>query len=249
MRHLRHLVLIALAAAAGLATAGCGSTHPQLDRVLRTLVGSGARTTAAAHMPHATYTFFNWEDPPQCVQGTELLDSSGKIAAGSANLVPRNTALLVQRELPGGDYRLRTFTTAPRCAWMVEEILNRMQSDETPPSPEPAPHAPDFSASVASTATPIDVPVAGLYRVSVSVEAPEGKACPYSVSLLTAAGDSEFVDAQPGNFTRGSSTVFLFLTPGPRTVTGTPDCQWDVSVAPLIGPNGGGVRGFAPSTA
>ena len=71
--------------------AGCGASvrGPQLDMVLRTQVGTGAATTAAAHLPHARYTFFAWEDPTLCLAGVALLDADGKVRGASRSTVPR----------------------------------------------------------------------------------------------------------------------------------------------------------------
>jgi len=250
MRHLRHVAAIALAVGGAL-TAGCGPTttsHPQLDRMIHSLIGSGAQTTAATHLPHAKYTFFTWDDPPGCVQGMELLDAAGTVRAGHAQLAAPELTLVEQRDIPAGDYRVRTFTGAPRCAWMVEEILNRMQSDDAPPPAAPAPRAQAFSAIVSRTSTPIRVPATGLYRVEMSVSAPPGQTCSYKLSLVTSTGDAEVVTPQHAVGGGGSETAtsFLFLTAGERTVAGVPACPWEVSVMPLIGPNGGGVHGFAP---
>lgn len=246
------------------ATVSCGSdTHGrQVDIVLRTEIGSGNETAAPAHFPHARYTFFAFEDPTLCLTGVELLDAAGKVTGGET--FDRRTDLpavnvpvpLVQRDLPEGDYGLRITTDAPRCTWMIQEVLNSMSTPGTPPTPEPAPASPHMSALVRNSMTPINIPRAGLYRATWMITAPPSTACPYAISLRTSVGDTELIDQrpEPGITTMsagppaggGSSegTVVLFLAAGRRTVSAVTPCPWQVSVAPLVGPNGGGVRGF-----
>jgi hypothetical protein len=44
---------------------------------------------------------------------------------------------LVQQDLEGGNYRLRVVTAAPRCTWLVEEVLNSMSSNDLAPTAQP----------------------------------------------------------------------------------------------------------------
>jgi hypothetical protein len=264
-RAVRFLAAIPLAAQLVFATASCGSaTHgPQLDIVLRTQMGRGNETAAAAHFPHARYTFFAFEDPTLCLSGVELLDASGHVSGGEtfdrqAERPAINVPVpLVQQNLTEGDYRLRITTDAPRCSWMVQEILNSMSTQGTPPTAEPASPSPKMSATVQDPTTAFDIPQAGLYGVSWMVTPPPKTACPYVISLKTSAGDTELIDqnpepgtptmsgGSPADYGRSGGMIIMFLDAGARTVSALTSCPWQVSVAPLIGPNGGGVRGFA----
>lgn len=250
------------------ALTGCGSGPPeihgpQLDMVLRTQTGSGDETSAPNHFPHARYTFFAFEDPTLCLSGVQLLDSHGSVVGGEtfnrqAELPAMNVPTpLVQQNLPEADYRLRITTGAPRCTWMVQEVLNSMSTHAVPPRAEPAPAAPRFAATVDSQTTVVHILKTGLYSVAWSITIPPNTNCPYVISLRTSTGDVEEVDRQPEQGVPASSAgsppagggsqqgmVFLLLADGPRTVNAVTLCPWQLSVAPLIGPNGGGVRGF-----
>jgi hypothetical protein len=251
------------------ALTGCGSSPPeihgpQLDIVLRTQMGSGDEVSAPNHFPHARYTFFAFEDPTLCLSGVQLLDSTGSVVGGEtvnrqAELPAMNVPTpLVQRNLPEADYRLRITTEAPRCTWMVQEVLNSMSTQAAPPTAETAPAAPRFAATVDQQTTVMNIPKTGLYSVGWSITIPPNTNCPYVMSLRTSTGDVEAVNRQPpesgvpvspsgpppagGGSDQG--TVFLLLADGARTVSAVTPCPWQLSIAPLIGPNGGGVRGF-----
>lgn len=267
--HPRTIALAALGVALGAAQAGCASSQvhgPQLDIVLRTQMGTGAVTTAPEHLPHARYTFFSWEDPTDCLAGIQLLDAEGKVRGGElfsrqapAANVP---TVLVQQDVPDGDYRLRVATAAPRCTWMVEEVLNSMSSQDPPPTAEPAPPAPNDAVTVTSAAPgPISITQPGLYRVGWAVTLRPGAICSYNLNLRTAAGDMEHIDQKPeptgpgqptdqppggpGGGAFGGVGMSVFLAAGTRTVSAETPCPWQLSIEPLTGPNGGGVRGFA----
>jgi hypothetical protein len=264
-RAVRFLAAVALTAQLVFATTSCGSDTrgPQLDVVLRTQMGRGNETATAAHFPHARYTFFAFEDPTLCLSGVELLDTSGNVAGGAmfdsraehpSNNVP---VPLVQQNLREGDYTLRITTDAPRCTWMVQEVLNSMSTQGTPPTAEPASASPQMSATVQNPTTPFYIPQAGLYGVTWAVMAPVNTVCPYVISLKTSAGDTELIDQNPepgiptmsagppGGGGNSGGMIVMFLDAGTRTVNALTSCRWHVSVAPLVGPDGGGVRGFA----
>jgi hypothetical protein len=273
-RHPRRFAAPAsVAAAVGMAVmcvlAGCGSASarggsvrgPQLDIVLRTQVGMGAGMNAPLHFPDARFTFFAFEDPTFCLTGMQLFDSSGSVIGGELferpTFVANVPVPLVQQDLPAGDYRLRVSTATSHCAWMVEEILNSMSSHDAPPAAEPAPVAQPTSATVSTQSTPFAISESGLYNVSWSVTSPAGAMCPYKIALRDSSGGMENIDQQPepqppnqppgptpGG--AGSGEVPLFLSAGIRTVSAQTVCPWMVSIRPLVGPNGGGVRGFAP---
>jgi hypothetical protein len=260
-----------LGACLAITEAACGSTQtrgPQLDLLLRTQTGTGAVTTAPVHFPHARYTFFPWEDPTDCLAGIQLLDADGKVRGGELfgdrALAANVPTVLVQQDLPDGDYRLKVTTSALRCSWMVEEVLNSMSSSEQPPTAEPAPPAPNDATTVTS-ASPAFLPITttGLYVVSWAVTLQPGAICPYDLNLKTAAGDTEHIDQKPEPPVPGQPTdqplggrgggsfsgqMGVFLVAGTRTVSAGTSCPWKLSIAPLTGPTGGGARGFASPT-
>jgi hypothetical protein len=267
----RAIALACLGAVLVIAQGGCGSSQTrgqQLDIVLRTQTGTGAVTTAAAHFPHARYTFFPWEDPTDCLAGIQLLDADGKVRGGELfgdrSLAVNVPTVLVQHDLPDGDYRLKITTGAPRCSWMVEEVLNSMSSADQAPTAEPAPPAPNNATTLSSASSaPLSITTTGLYQVSWAVTLEPGAICPYNLSLKTAAGDTEHIDQKPEPGPPGQPTdrppggpgggafsgqMAVFLAAGKRTVSAGTSCPWRVSVAPLTGPSGGGARGFANPT-
>lgn len=211
-RTVRRLGGITLSVGLLFVTVSCGSDTQgrQLDIVLRTQIGSGNETAAPAPFPHARYTFFAFEDPMLCLAGVQLLDTAGKVVGGEtfdrrADLPVVNVPVpLVQQDLPEGDYGLRITTHAPRCTWMVQEVLNSMSNSGTPPTPEPAPASPDTWALVQNSMTPINIPRAGLYRATWMVTAPPSTACPYTISLRTSMGDTELIGQRPE---RGAPTL------------------------------------------
>ena len=268
---LRRTVLAVLAACLAITQAGCGSSPTltrHLDIVLRTETGTGPETTPPAHFPLARYTFFAWEDPSNCLAGIQLVDGHGNVLAGAtggnrseaANVPP----VLVQQELANADYRLRVSTAASQCSWMIEEILNSMPSSEQAPTPERAPPAPKDSMTVTGASPgPIPITATGLYKVTWTVTAQPSDLCPYDVNLKMVSGGLEHVAQEPqpppegqpagpplgsrGGGTSGGQ-VIVFLAAGTRTASAGTSCPWTLSVSPLIGPNGGGVRGFASAT-
>lgn len=265
-RHLRVRGIAAVAIGAIAALASCGQTEihgRQLDLVLRTQFGRGTGTSAPAYFPHARYTFFAFEDPTFCLRGVELLDGHDAVVGGEtfdrqSELPAVNVPVpLVQKNLPEGKYRLRISTEASGCSWMIQEVLNSMSTQADAPTAAPEPAAPHIAISVDQTMVPIDIPEAGLYEVSWKVTVPPNTTCPYVIALRTQSGGIEQIDQQPEPGTPANSVgtptatggtfggeIVTFLARGTRTVNAVTACPWQVSVAPLTGPNGGGVQGF-----
>ena len=243
----------ALAAAVGLLSA-CGSPGPhvigkQLDIVLRTQLSDKSGALAAGHFPHAKYTLFAFEDPTDCLQQIELLkandDALGVAVLGHAGLL--NEPQVVQRQLPDGDYRLRaSFNTAP-CTWMVEDVLNSMLVDATPPTAEPAPRAADLVETHLANGSSMSIAQSGLYGVRWSATPQVASGCG-TVSLVSpTAGEVVLGDASGVGVggEEGGGDGPVFLASGIKTVAAPPTCKVDVHVHPWLGPTGGGARGFA----
>jgi hypothetical protein len=250
---------------------GAGAYHgKQLDLVLRTVSGTGSATTPLAPFPHARYTFFTQQDPPNCLRGVQVQDADGHFVAGDrvdrvpqANVTGQDSVPLVQKDLPEGDYRVRIDTGTARCTWRVEQVLNSMSSPAAPPRAEPAPKAPSayFSASSPDLAPALDtttsklpVRVTGIYRMGWTVypRVPGRSCATVHFSLRNGAGDLEYQGVASGNPASPSAegTVIgpLFLASGdhPLTITIQADCAFSATLLPWVGPLGGGSQGFAP---
>jgi hypothetical protein len=239
-------------------TACAGGQGKQLDILLRDVHGSGTSTTQLANFPHARYTFFTDEDPPSCVRLVQLQDQQGNFVAGDQveqqspppDVVPEKAYPgPVQQDIPDGGYKVHIVAATPRCAWMIEEVLNSMSTEDAPPSPQPAVPAPAWAAHVDSTgpSTVIPVPLSGIYDVSLSGGNQSGMTCVvHKIGFRNGTGDFESIlQFGPGGGHGIGMEEPMFLVAGARTVAADTTCPWQVSVAPWIGTLGGGTRGFA----
>lgn len=264
--------------------AACGQQSQkgkQLDITLRFAAGSGTGSTALEHFPHARYTFFTYGDPAGCVLGVRLLDKAGGFVAGDARdqQPPAGASPEtahpgpVQKDVQDGLYRVYVGTNMARCHWAVDEVLNSMSSDDSPPAPASPPRAPALDSRIDSGAVNpvVNVPVAGVYNVNYRLTAPLTASCQYSVGLRNAMGDFEPIAAgapmlgQPIGLPPGVSTGTpyappasvdvgvggpVYLVSGRREVSVDTTCSpatWELSISPWIGSIGGGTQGFRKS--
>ncbi len=128
-----------------------------------------------------------------------------------------------------------------------------MSDDVAPPQAEKAPQPPAFDATISSEnpAKAINVPVTGLYAVGLNFTPRQGatSSCPVSHGfLVNSAGQSVAVlggqHPDDSNARAGLGAPIL-LAAGERTVRVDTACSWQLEVTPFLGPNGGGVQGFA----
>ena len=242
----------------------------QLDLVLRTVIGTGSTTTPLAAFPHARYTFFTQQDPPNCLRGVQVQDADGQFVAGDrvdrvpiANVAGEESAPVVQKDLPEGDCEVRVDTGTARCTWRLEQILNSMSSPAAPPRAEPAPNAPSAYFSVSSpdlapaldtTTSKLPVRVTGIYSMSWTVypRVPGRSCATVPFSLRNSAGDLEYQGVASGNPASPSAEgtvigpLFLALGDHPLAITIQADCAFRATLLPWVGPLGGGSQGFAP---
>jgi hypothetical protein len=250
--------LIPLAALCAVLMTACGGGQgKQLDTPLRDVPGSGTSTTQLSNFPHARYTFFTDEDPPGCVRLVQLQDQQGNFVAGDQveqqspppGVSPQNDYPgPVQQDIPDGAYKVHIVASTSRCAWMIEEVLNSMSTQDAPPSPQPAVPAPAWAGHVdsAGPTTVIAVPLTGIYDVSLSTGYPSGMACVvHKIGFRNATGDFESIlqFGQGGGHAIGQDGP-MFLVAGARTVSADTTCPWQISLKPWIGALGGGTRGF-----
>jgi hypothetical protein len=252
-------------AIAGCALAGCLSAcqdavrGQQLDINYATSTGVGSMTISALGLPHGRYTFFSYSDPPSCVKGVALLDKDGTAVVDdgshraqggppdsiNSQMVPTT----VQQELSSGSYRLKISTTAPGCAWQVEQVLNYVLSNESPLKPLIPTKAPAVDVSLGNLSTDLhfQIPVAGIYHVNWMVTPCDR----YSGDLIRAGGGTEHlgdgvaVAAPPGgSFGPMGQDGPTFLGAGDWTAKVATKCFWQIQVSPWIGSRGGGTQGF-----
>jgi hypothetical protein len=242
----------------------------QLDINYATTTGVGSATGKPVTLPHGRYTFFTYADPPNCLQGVALLDHAGKPAADDASQriatvpasfppgVPTITAnslgmqmvpTFVQQELGSDSYRLKITARSSGCAWEVEQILNAVLSNETPPKPVVPPPAPtlDVRLGVTSPDRHFHVDAPGIYKLDWAVTPCDQ----YSVDLArTGGGTIRLGDAQPmpapggGIIGPQGSGGPIFLGAGDWTAQVSTHCFWQINIAPWRGSMGGGGQGF-----
>ncbi|TME46344.1 MAG: hypothetical protein E6I56_07335 [Chloroflexi bacterium] len=243
----------------------------QLDINYATTSGIGSTTGASVTLPHGRYTFFTYADPPNCLQSVALLDHQGKpvgddatqrvatVPASFPSGFPTTTAnslsmqmvpTFVQQELQSGVYRLKVSAGSVGCAWEVEQILNSVLSNETPPKPIVPPSAPDVNVFLDNSSADLHfrIPTAGMYEVRWSVT-PCAK---YSGDLIRSnggtvhLGDGTAAAMPPGSFVGPqTSDTPAFLGAGDWTAHMATMCFWQLQVTPQRGPNGGGTQGFS----
>lgn len=250
--------LIPLAALCTVLMTACGGGQgKQLDTLLRDVPGRGTSTTQLSNFAHARYTFFTDEDPPGCIRLVQLQDQQGSFVAGDQGppqSPPPGVAAEndhpgpVQQDIPDGSYKVHIVASTPRCAWMIEEVLNSMSSQDAPPSSQPAVPAPAWAAHIDSTGPTavIAVPLTGIYDVNLSTGYPSGMSCVvHNIGFRNGTGDFESIlQFGPGGGHAIGQDGPMFLVAGARTVAAATTCPWQVSVAPWIGTRGGGARGF-----
>lgn len=242
----------------------------QLDVNYATVTGVGSMSADALDLPHGRYTFFTYADPPNCLQSVALLDHAGKPAADDTSQriatvpasfppgVPTITAnslgmqmvpTFVQQELASGSYRLKVTARSSGCAWEVEQILNYILSNETPPKPTVAPSAPalDVRLGVINPDRHFHIDAAGIYKIDWAVTPCDQ----YSVDLVrsgggtTRLGDFQSMPAPAGGVVgpQGSGGP-IFLGAGDWTAQVSTRCFWQINIAPWRGSTGGGGQGF-----
>jgi len=243
----------------------------QLDINYATTSGVGSMMGASVSLPHGRYTFFTYADPPNCLQSVALLDHEGKPVADDASQriatvptsfppgFPTTTAnslamqmvpTFVQQERQSGAYRLNVSARSSGCAWEVEQILNYVLSNETPPKPIVPPSAPDVNAFLDNSSADLHfrIPTAGTYEVRWSVTPCDR----YSGDLIRSnggtdhLGDGTAVAMPPGSFVGPqTSDTPAFLGAGDWTARMATHCFWQLQVTPQRGPTGGGGQGFS----
>jgi hypothetical protein len=247
--------------------------YKQLDRLITKQTAVGSKTTAGFHLPNGRYTVFVDQDPGPnnpnlpmsplptpgaqsfvpgpsaigCVSSLELLDDSdhGFLAQGPATSVP-----LVQQELPAGTYHLVVRTLTAACNWQAQVVLNSLLYAEPAPPAWQAGTAPPAAVVVRSgQSASFHIGQTGLYDPSWTVggvppyPTTPTSLCTYELSIKAADGHVVHLGAGTSNSDQRSGGP-LFLGAGDWAAEMKTTCAWQLTIKPLIGPNGGGVMGF-----
>lgn len=247
--------------------------YKQLDQLLTKQTGVGSTTTPVFHLPDGRYTVFVDQDPGPnnsnlpaypgptpgaqsfvpgppptgCIRSLEFVDDSnhGILAQAPATSVP-----LVQQELPAGRYHLVVRTLTSACNWQAQVVLNSLLYAEPAPPAWQSRTPPPASIVVRSGQSPsFHITQTGLYDPSWTVggvppyPSTPTSLCTYGLGLR--AADGHIVQLGMGTSTSDQrSGGPLFLGTGDWTVEMKTSCAWQLTIKPLIGPNGGGVTGF-----
>lgn len=229
----------------------------QIDRLVTVLTGAGTQTTPAIHLPHARYTVFPEADPERAARSFAFVDQAGYgVRADWSNFPPDVLGLsvpLVQHELNAGSYRLTIETASPTCAWRVQVVLNSMLSWAAPPPawrqtlPPPAPivlrrgDKPAFRVDQTGPYV-MKFVLDGFDPGSVDWRREIQRMCPFELNLR--AADGHMVHLGRGTEESAEWPTGAFLGAGGWSVEIDTAGEWQLSIAPQVGPSGGGTRWF-----
>ncbi len=225
----------------------------QIDRRVSLLTGMGSGSSSV-YLPHARYTLFMHYDPPSAVQSVNLIDRSGRgfpdwtsIPATAGEVI----APVVQEELTAGTYQLQIEATAT-CCWQAQLVLNSMLSWEAPPSAfrrtpslrKPimlgSGKSPDFRTE--ETGTYAMLLRLGDFAPHIAAQRMPEAMCPFRLGLR--AGDNHRLDLARGAEHEANWPSFVFLGARDWRVQMETDCEWELTVTPMVGPSGGGAYWF-----
>jgi hypothetical protein len=205
-------------------------------------------------LPRARYTVFNDCDPADAVESFAIVDQRGRRWPDwSAIPAPAGDvkAPLVQEELPAGLYHIELGTTTPTCSWDVQVVLNYMLSWRPPPRAwQSGAQVPDVITVRSGDAPVLRVIQTGRYDGVWTVgddvwKTGQGpRPVIHAFSLDLRATDGHVVEMGGANATHGHRVNPFFLGAGEWTVEMITSDPWELMLSPVVGPTGGGARGF-----
>jgi hypothetical protein len=236
----------------GEAVIGCRplSRFVQIDRLVMVKTGAGPTTTGTLRLPRGRYTVFVEYDPPTAVTSFALVDQQDRRLPDWSRVpvdIGEVLAPLVQHELPSGNYRLDIGTGSPGCAWKVQVVLNSMLSWQAPPRPWRASTTPPAEITVRSGESPVfRVAQTGRYDLGWTVGGAQVDGHPIRPYWLDLRATDGHVIHLGGTTspTRDERTGGAFLGAGEWTVEMKTTYEWQLLIKPVVGPLGGGTRGF-----
>jgi hypothetical protein len=187
-------------------------------------------------------------EPGEAVRAFAIADEQGRRWPDWRGLPAPGEVIapLVQELLPAGIYRAQVETATPSCGWDIQVVLNSMQSWRAVPAAWQPLSSPPNAATVHSGGSQaLLVEQTGEYRVDwwLGERAVHPRVFhPYTLRLR--AADGHGVELGAGGEKGGRRINPVFLSAGDWTVEMTANVPWELTVSPLVGPTGGGARGF-----
>jgi len=222
--------------------------YRQVDRLVACERGAGTTSTVPFRLPRARYTVFNRYDPGEAVTSFAIVDEDGQRwpdwAAISAP-VGDVMAPLVQHELRAGVYHIEISTTMPTCSWQVQVVLNSMMAlRRLPPEWRPSSAAPEVVRVRSGDPPILRVTQTGQYDAGWTVGEASVRPAFHPYSLELRAADGHVVQLGAASAMGDRRAGYVFLGAGQWTVEMITNVPWELVVTPVVGPTGGGARGF-----
>jgi hypothetical protein len=222
--------------------------YRQIDRLVARERGAGTAATVPFRLPRARYTVFNDYDPADAVNSFAIVDQRGRRWPDWAKIpapVGMVTAPLVQEELPAGVYHIEVGTMTPTCSWDVQVVLNSMMSLRIrPPEWRSSSAVPEVVRARSGNASVLRVTQTGRYDAAWTVGRPSVRPAIRPYSLALRAADGHVVELGGADATSDHRVGSAFLGAGEWTVEMTTSEPWELMLSPVVGPTGGGARGF-----
>jgi hypothetical protein len=221
----------------------------QIDRLVSVLTGAGERTIDNLSLTHGRYTIFVREDPEGGIASFQMSDDAGFQVDDDWKWRGIG-APLVQTEVPKGTYRLTIAARFPSVSWEIQVVLNSMLSWAAAPKPWRPTRPPPAPIQLSeSTTARFQIARTGHYGMEFSIGdfKPDQPVFPREFGrfkLSLRANDGHTIRLAEGAGNTASWPTGAFLGAGDWTVEMESDCDWQLVIKPMVGPSGGGARGF-----
>jgi hypothetical protein len=224
------------------------SRYFQIDRLIAKFAGKGTETLNGLKLPRGRYTVFLHVDPGDGVMSFAL-DSDGFRVFDEWLHWDGLGCPLVQAELPSDSYALTVATRHPTASWEVQVILNSLLSWGRPPAPwRSATAIPSTIALSKGSSREFVIPQTGAYDLDLVIDGFDRSAqrlparfCDFNLGLRASDGHRLLLGGGEG---KRMSWPITFLGEGQWTVEMQTECEWSLTIRPMIGPSGGGAQWF-----
>ncbi len=225
------------------------SRYFQMDRLIAKFVGKGTQTVDGLQLLRGRYTVFLHVDPRDGVTSFTL-DGAGFRVFDEWLHWEGLGCPLVQAEIPSGRYALTVATRHQSVSWEVQVILNSLLTWRRPPKPWLSRAAiPSTIALSKRSSRELVIPQTGTYDLDLVIDGFDGSVatlpeqfCAFNLGLR--ASDGHRVPLAEGDGKRMSWPSFTFLGEGQWNVEMQTECEWSLTIRPMIGPSGGGAQWF-----
>jgi hypothetical protein len=222
--------------------------YRQIDRLVARERGVGSAEQAPLRLPHARYTVYSSYDPDEAVESFAIVDQRGRRWPDWAEIpapVGHVIAPVVQEELPVGLYHVEVTTTTPTCSWDVQIVLNSMLALRSAPAAwQSSAQVPEPITIRRGEATQLRITQTGRYDVAWTIGEASARPVIHPYSLTLRAADGHVLEMGAASATRGHRVNPVFLGAGEWTVEMITNEPWALVISPVVGPTGGGARGF-----